>query len=275
MGVTILNQHELTIVVARTSTSRTLARRLNIIGGARDDTFTLVDGATLVGYIDGKGGANTLNFSAYTTALTVTLTGLGDVVGLNGTVAMLGGGFKNVTKIISSGVNGDMLIGADLSADWETYAAGGNGYVIGTEEIDFSQFETLVGGAGNDRFEVSGIQNFNINGGAGDDLFIFADGARLIGNIDGFGGHDTLDFSAYTTARRILLTSYDSEDGFVGTDTSPSSALVGLFRHINEIIGSSDPNDPDLLIGLNNSATWDVGAANQYHVNPTLDFFEL
>ncbi|MBI5714805.1 MAG: hypothetical protein HZC38_15510, partial [Chloroflexi bacterium] len=58
----------------------------------------------------------------------------------------------------------------------------------------------------------------------------------------------------------------------IGTDTSPSSALLGLFRHINEIIGSSDPNDPDLLIGLNNNETWDVGDTNQYHGNPSLDF---
>ena len=118
----------------------------------------------------------------------------------------------------------------------------------------------------------SGAQTHNLNGNSGDDTFVFTDNARLNGNIDGFGGYDTLDFSAYTTSRRIMLTGYDSEDGFVGTDTSPSPSLVGLFSHINSIIGSSDPNDPDLLIGLNNNATWDVAGTDQYHVNPTLDF---
>ena len=130
-----------------------------------------------------------------------------------------------------------------------------------------------MGGNGSNTFNISGTRTLNLIGGTGSDTFVFADNARLNGNIDGFGGYDTLDFSAYTTARRILLTGYDSEDGFVGTDTSPSSALVGLFSHINDIIGSSDPNDPDLLIGLNNNATWDVvGDTNHYHVNPTLDF---
>ncbi|MBI5349651.1 MAG: hypothetical protein HZB77_10120, partial [Chloroflexi bacterium] len=243
----------------------------NIIGGAGDDTFTFVDGVVLAGYIDGKGSANILNFANLQSPISVSLTSLGDVDGFNGTVSMLGGGFKNTTQLIGSGANGDTLIGSNLMTTWKL-EVGSLKLEVGSNALAFSNFETLMGGNGGNTFNLSGTRTFNLIGGTGNDTFGFADNARLIGNIDGFGGHDTLDFSAYTTARRILLTGYDSEDGFIGTDTSPSSALIGLFRHINEIIGSSDPNDPDLLIGLNNNATWDVGGTNQYHVNPTLDF---
>ncbi|MEK7414293.1 MAG: calcium-binding protein, partial [Planctomycetota bacterium] len=49
----------------------------SLIGGSGNDTFSLSDGAQLAGgagTIDGSGGTNTLNYVAYTTAVTVNLT---------------------------------------------------------------------------------------------------------------------------------------------------------------------------------------------------------
>ena len=243
-------------------------QNVNLYGNAGDDTFIFNDSAALIGIINGGMGTDTLTFAPNTIGRDVALTGLGNTDGFAGfnDDAL----FDNINALVGSAATTDTLNGANTNAQWEI--DGTNRYSVGANTLAFSSFETLVGGTMMDTFTLSGAQTHNLNGNSGDDTFVFTDNARLNGNIDGFGGYDTLDFSAYTTSRRIMLTGYDSEDGFVGTDTSPSPSLVGLFSHINSIIGSSDPNDPDLLIGLNNNATWDVSGTDQYHVNPTLDF---
>ncbi|MBI5053971.1 MAG: hypothetical protein HZB52_12020, partial [Chloroflexi bacterium] len=248
-------------------------QNVNLYGNAGDDTFIFSDGAALIGTINGGAGTDTLTFAPNTTGRNVALTGLGSSDGFAGfnNDAL----FDSINTIIGSGANNDTLTGSDLFTTW-TLA---NIYSLSalSQSLNFSNFETLLGGNGGNTFNISGTRTLMLMGGTGNDTFAFGDASRLNGNIDGDGGYDTLDFSAYTTARRIMLTGYDSADGFVGTDTSPSLALVGLFSHINDIIGSSDPNDPDLLIGLDTTATWDVDGTDQYHVNPTLDFsnFEM
>jgi Ca2+-binding RTX toxin-like protein len=109
----------------------------------------------------------------------------------------------------------------------------------------------LDGGAGNDIIKGVGGNN-TIIGGAGNDSFVFLDNAKLDGSIDGKAGQDTLDFSAYETARNIVLTVVE-EDGFSGSE----AALTGGFTNIDNIIGSSAGGDR--LTGINAPSIFRLG----------------
>ncbi|NMB88037.1 MAG: hypothetical protein GYA17_06735, partial [Chloroflexi bacterium] len=246
------------------------AQQINLNGLGGDDSFTFTPGATLNGTIDGGAGSDTLDFSAYPTGLQVQLVSATGGDGFSGNSAGVLAGFARINTILASGTNSDQITGTQADGQWTV--DGSNTYTSNGSTLNFSGFETLVGGSGVDRFDIVGSQAFDLDGGAGDDIFAFADGAHLTGNINGNVGDDLLDYSAYTVARRILLTGYESDDGFIGIDASLVPALIGIFNHINLITGSSDPVDPDVLVGLDRSAQWVIGYINTYHVNPTLTY---
>ena len=244
---------------------------VDLNGGAGDDAFIFQDGATLDGTFDGAGGSDTVSFAPYTTARSVTLTGLGGSDGFSGRAAGMPGTFTNVDNIIGSATANDMLAGLNAPATW-TLSAVGSQYAASGRTLTFDGFETLQGGSWVDIFNISGVQPFNLLGGAGDDTFAFADNSSLVGSVNGQGGNDTLDFSAYITARRIVLSALGSQDGFAGGDYSPLRAVTGGFDNFNTIIGSSDPAGGDVLVGLNVSSQWVCGPVCTYTVNPTLTF---
>ncbi len=245
-------------------------QQINLDGGPGNDAFVFEDGATLGNTIKGGSGADTLDFTQYTLGRVVTLTGVGSIDGFAGTSTGTLAAFDNVNNIIGSGTNNDMLVGANTASIWTL--DGSNSYTSGND-LDFSGFENLIGGSNVDRFDIIGSQAINLDGGAGDDIFAFASDGMLTGNIEGGAGSDTIDFSAILVARRILLTAYIDDDGFIGFDASFVPTLVGLFTHINTLIGSSDPIDPDILVGVDVDAQWTIiGFFYTYAVNPTLTF---
>jgi hypothetical protein len=133
----------------------------NLTGGSGADTFIVSDGAGVSGIIDGGGGSNTLDYSAYTTAVTVNLQT--NVVNMQ-------------TLIGGSGAN--TLVGPNTDTIWN---------------ITSQNAGTLSGGISFTAFQ-------NLIGGSGADTFIFSDGVGVDGTIDGGGGTNTLDYSAYTTS---------------------------------------------------------------------------
>ncbi len=144
----------------------------DLTGGSDDDTFVFGAAKAVGGRIDGGGGNNTLDFSAYKTALSANLqTSL-----ITGTK-----GFANIASILG-GAAVDKIVGANTSNVWNITAAN-----VGTVNgIAFSSFEALTGGTS-------------------DDTFVFADNASLKGKIDGGGGSDVLDFSGYLGSLTINL----------------------------------------------------------------------
>src|SRR5262249_14594682 len=165
----------------------------SLTGGTGADTFTIAGGATLSGAIDGGGGANTIDWSLFSSsALNVTLTGPGASGGFDGKEVSTGLVFADIEDIVggSSTTTTDTLTGMDAPANWtlgrqgETYASGGN-------VLTFSGFEQLDGGASQDNFTIAGDHNVSLSGGAGDDSFRFQDEASSIsGSIDGGAGND-------------------------------------------------------------------------------------
>jgi len=220
----------------------------NIIGTPQADTFALMDGTVLAGYINGNGGSDTLDFSAYLSGQSVTLTGLGSLTGFNGSTSLLGGGFTNISYLVASAAAGDSLIGLNAVNTW-ALTGGTNGTYTSTRSLGFSGFETLNGGSLVDTFNLMGAVSLDLNGNAGSDTLAFGEGATLTGTFNGEAGSDTLTFAGNSTGRLITLTSLGAVDGFNG------SAAGGSFQNVNILVGG---NGDDNLTGLNAASQWQV-----------------
>ena len=111
-----------------------------------------------------------------------------------------------------------------------------------TDTVDFSSATidltftianfTVVGGANKLTYNA---QIENMIASAGNDTFVFGVGVTFTGTLDGKGGNDTLNFSAYTTSLNFTLTALGNVDGFNGT----VNAIIGIFTNINAIIGGT------------------------------------
>ena len=133
------------------------------------------NGATIEGSIDGGTSSksiDTLNYAAYTSPVTVNLA-TNVATGVNGGAA---GGIVHIEKMIG-GSAADMLIGPNTANVWKITA--NNAGTVGG--FAFSSVKNLAGGALADRF-------------------ILSKGMGVSGHVDGGGGNNTLDYSAYTSA---------------------------------------------------------------------------
>ena len=124
----------------------------NLVGGTDDDTFILSNDGS-VDDIDGADGTNTLSYDALTSLVDITLTGIGNMIGFAGSVAINMGtlieNFDDISNLVGSSVNGDRITGQDNQdatftvndVDVGTYAS--QGRTLGLRSI-----ENLIGGAG-------------------------------------------------------------------------------------------------------------------------------
>ena len=101
---------------------------------------------------------------------------------------------------------------------------------------------SITGSGSNDTFNINTSITANLVGGAGDDAFVFADGAMLTGSVDGQAGADTLNLSAYATALTIALDSAGAASGANGTTSGIPNPVSGGFSNIDAIIGGSGGN---------------------------------
>ena len=123
---------------------------------------------------------------------------------------------------------------------------------------------TVNGGGDGDTMNVlqstpAGVTT-NLDGNADADSFVFSDGVLLPGNVDGNAGHDTLNLSAYTTARDVQLTGPGLTDGYNGTE----AAMSGAFSNIDAILAPGGATS-DRLRGPNRNTTWTVAERRQRH----------
>ncbi len=177
-----------------------------ILGGAGNDTFRFgVDGAQLaggLGRIDGGAGINTLDYSIYTSGVTVNL--------LAGTAT----GFANIANIrnVIGGAGNDALTGDD--ADNQLSGGGGSDTLNGGLGDD-----TLNGGAGNDTLN-GDAGNDTLNGGIGDDIL---NGGDDTDTLNGDAGNDMLNGGAGND----MLYGNDGNDVLAG-DNGNDTLLGGL-----------------------------------------------
>ena len=119
----------------------------NLNGGSADDNFTIASGAGVSGTINGNGGVNSLDYAAFTTAVTVNLT-TGSATGT--------GGISNIQHVFG-GAGNDNFTGS-IAANVLVGNAG-NDTVFGNDGRDI-----LIGGLGADL----------LDGGNDDDILIGA-----------------------------------------------------------------------------------------------------
>lgn len=185
----------------------------------------------MIGSLDGQSGDDTLDFSAYTITRNFILTSFSND-GFNGTDSStfgtsISGGFLGINVLIGSSAQ-DSLTGLNQPSVWHITNTMSTYTVNPT--LYFSSIETL-------------------NGSAFDDSFIFDDGAALPGNIDGKGGTDTLDYSAYTTQVIVKLLN------------GQATGVLGGVSSIENVIGGQAG---DILSGDDKDNLLDGGPGDDY-----------
>jgi hypothetical protein len=203
------------------------------------------------------------------------LTAVGALSGFDGTLSNhVGGGFHNINGLVSFG-EFDRLTGLDAGAVWDLgvtdpdSGATVNRYTS-TNVLTFVGLFLLNGGDLEDRFNIgagigqlAGIVFFQLSGGGDDDTFAFAEGAGVIGAIDGGTGTDTIDLSADPTPRSVTLRG--ASDGFLGSDP-----VFNTYSSIEALVGGSSATDS--LIAVPSGGFWSLGAIHTYHLGSDLGF---
>jgi VCBS repeat-containing protein len=160
----------------------------NLVGGSGTDTFQFSTGVGVSGTIDGGAGTNTLDYSAYTTGVTVDLTA-GIAPGTAGVVNI-----QNVT----GGSGNDSLTGN--AADNILIGNAGN--------------DTLSGGSGGNDILVGGAGNDQLTGGPGRSLLLGGSGSDVLtgGTNDDLLIAGTTSFDTKTQALLAILSEWKRTD---------------------------------------------------------------
>ena len=212
----------------------------NLNGGLGDDSFVYSSGATLTGTINGAGGVDTLDLRNLTGNRNVTITGTGSVDGFNGTEAAVTGGWSNINNILAATGGADVLTGANQAARFELDAT--NRYVIGANSMTFDGFDSLIGGSAAD-------------------TFTFINGKTFTGTLNGAGGTDWFDYSAYGST-----VSYNMQTGTI-------TGLTGAFSSIEGLIGSASAYDT--ITGANSGSIFNMTSAEAGNINGSFYFSSI
>ena len=239
----------------------------SLLLGSGADQINFQNGGSMSGIIDTATGEDRIDFSLYISPRNVTLSGHGTAEGWTGSAGVMGG-FDNVEEIKGSGAF-DSLSGLDAVGSWDVSAVDNHTYTSGGRTLKFSSFETLIGGGQVDTYQFGGSQALSFFGKAGADQFVFTDGAKLTGTVDGGIGTDNLDLSAYSQGFDINLTQTGSIDSFIGTIPN----VTTRFDNVDTIIAGGGG---DSLTGLGSTNRWVMGTTTSYqNAGKTLTFSGL
>lgn len=204
----------------------------NLQGGSADDAFAFVDGGSMTGAINGGGegeDGNALDYSARTTAVTVDLQ--------NHTATGIGSGFSNIRNF-AGGLASDTLIGPDGTTNaW--HVTGENAGYLGAHDANFEDFE-------------------NLTGGTGADTFTFAADGSISGILDGAGGTNALDITAFDLA--VLNMQAQTVTG------------TGGYRHIASLAASGGDGADVTIVGPNAATTWHITGSDSGTVGSALAY---
>lgn len=274
----------------------------NLNGNAGTDNYVFSDGSSISGIVDGGGAVDTINQSAQSGFVNLTLGS---------------SGYNNIEIFIGNGSN-STLTGENIINTWNI--TGTDSGTVGA--ISFSNISNLQGGSGDDSFttnggnisglidggtgndlilaenttnawNITGINAGNVNninsftgietlqGNASTDNYVFADGSSFVGVINGAGGFDSVDQSSETGAVTISLATnqYQNIESFTGNNAnstlvgestintwSITNSNEGLVNGINfsgfNNITGNASSDTFVLAGGNITGTIDGGSGN-------------
>jgi CHAT domain-containing protein len=226
-----------------------------VAGGSADDVFKLSPTLPLTIVLDGGTGVDQLDYSDFTTPI---------VVNLATQTASGIAGFRNMEEFLGSASTGDILQGQDTG---NTFTIAGNNLGNLDNTFNFSSMENLQGGAGNDRFVFTGgLLTGTIDGQAGEDTLV-ADNAPntftitsmntgMITNLNtGFSNIENLEGGADRDSV-ILATGQDQTLTLTGA-TSFNSAGLNLSnieqvdaQGLNDLLLGSSADESIVFTGL-------------------------
>ena len=198
-----------------------------LTGGSADDCFEIADGATFAGTLNGGAGHDTFDLSSLSGDTSTVLNGKGLVDGFSGTSSAFAGSFTNIDEVLAGSGTADSLNGLNENATWHL----GSIYTYeSTHTLDFSGFESLLGGSAVDFFSIEGAGSFagTVNGGAGSDRISYAaygSGAQIdlgAGTASGLGGYSSIE-GVLGSAYNDTLTGTGGDDTFRITSNAAGS----------------------------------------------------
>jgi len=212
----------------------------NLTGGSGNDTFSFNDGDTISGVVNGgAGGSNILDFSPYTTATNVALTGSTSFgyTGNTSGVVNPSSGFSNISQI-NGAANGPSIntLTAENTANSWTITGSNSGIV-------------------NDGIATLAFANFaNLTGGSGSDVFVVNDSGS-VATLDGGSGINSLSYLGATTPVNVnLLTN--------------TATRVNSFSNITNFVGDDGTTGTNAtLIATNANNNWSITAVNAGSIN--------
>jgi Ca2+-binding RTX toxin-like protein len=276
----------------------------SLTGGSSDDAFVFSNGKGVSGKIDGKAGANTLDYSAYTTGVTVNLTagtatnvggglvlgGIQNANGGSGNDSLTGDAQDNVfsgglgvntidgkggtDRVVEQGDYNYTLSNSSLKA-----TALGTGAATITDTLTSIERATLTAGAGANVMDASAFTagSVTLDGGAGNDTLYGGAGNDILA---GGAGDDTLQGGA---GRDLLsgglgadrLVGQDGDDILIGGTTVYDDLSNPLnLQALNAIMaewGSTDSYEQrEGFITGHPVVPGTTGANGSYFLNPTL-----
>lgn len=224
-NITGANQGDLNSIFPNTLTFNNIT---NIIGGSGNDNFVFSNGVNFNGAINGGAGTDTLNYSQFTTPLTVNLGALGGV---------------DIEQVIGTTAASSTLIGADTSNFWNI--TGNNSGTVNST-LNFIAFNNLTGGSLDDIFQFN--QGASINGniaGRTGNLTLIGDELNFTGTVSGTGD---LILQPLTPTQAIQVGGIDSGNSSILDLTATKLSLIqNGFNSIT--IGRTDSNSTLTLAG--------------------------
>ncbi|MEL6331483.1 MAG: CHAT domain-containing protein [Cyanobacteria bacterium J06626_26] len=202
-------------------------------GQAGNDRIIINDGARVSGSVDGGTGTDSLDYANYTSAITIDLE----------TATATGAHINNIETLIGGSAS-DTLTGTNNNDTFTITAS------------DAGSINTL---------NFTGIENHG--GGAGDDTFIFTNGASITGTLTGGTGIDTVDYSAYITDITIDLQDniatgtggFNTLESFIGGSGIADTFRLSAANPADFIEGGAGSNT---LLGDDVASVWNLTAVD-------------
>ena len=171
------------------------------------------------GRIDGGAGSNTLDYSGYDTARSISLTGLGSINGFAGKESSLAY-FDNISNIVGSNSDTDVLSGLNDNSVYSISGMAAGSYSSGGQSLSFASIEGLAGGSGDDRLDfgsidealsvlLSGVTNNGFSGSVEGIIAGFTGMNEILGTAqaDSFTGlNNSAVFSYQTQSPTVTIT---------------------------------------------------------------------
>ncbi len=218
----------------------------NLTGSTAVDTFAFAPNSQVTGVLNGGGGSDVMSLVALSGPVVVDL----QAKSVLGSV----GSFTSIGSFFGSASSNDILKGPDTNTTWTI--AGSNAGSVGT--IDFSGFESIQGGTGNDVIKMGASADLTgaIQGGAGSDTLVGATQSN-IWNVTGTGS-GSLNGLAFGDIEN--LTGSSAPDWF---EIGPLGSITG---NLNGGIGNNNTLSyanwlTGVSVNLANNSASQVGSA--------------